>query len=79
VSFWLPDFNQKTATASSYPDIAFVFDGQGWTNRSDKAISACSGTNADKADQYTLFTMKKQGCCWLTRQRKDMSGIDYCD
>ena len=77
ISFWLTDIN---ANAGDPPTVAYVFDGQGWTKRTDQASSACCGRdNRKPSDLYSLYTMKRQGSGWLTKQRKPTSGIQLCD
>lgn len=82
VTFWLPNYviNKSGHSESKKCDIGFVYDGQGWTIRNDQAAGACCGVNTnDPNDKYSLYTIKDYGTGWLTKQRKTMTGMDFCD
>lgn len=82
VTFWLPNYviNKSGHSQSKKCDIGFVYDGQGWTIRNDHAAGACCGVNTnDPNDKYSLYTIKDYGTGWLTKQRKTMTGMDFCD
>ena len=71
---WIPN------VGSTKPDTCYVFDGFGWTKRSDSANYACSGVRTDTSnDQMRLYTVKNHFGGWLTIERKTATYNDYSD
>ena len=79
VTFWAPNYiiNKSGNFSSSENDIAFVYDGEGWTQRDDKALWATTGiTDGGKVN---LYTIKNNGTGWLTKERRSGSAADFAD
>lgn len=79
VTFWAPNYRIRKSgnLQSTNNDISFVFDGEGWTQRTDTALSACSGI--DSEGNVHLYTFKNTGNGWLTKERRTGSAEDFAD
>jgi hypothetical protein len=61
------------------PNKCFVWDGAGWTTRDDQANYACYGLRFNQTDQMSLYTAKNIAGMWVTKERRSMTMLDFCD
>ena len=81
VMFWLSQPVADKAINNATADICYIWDGEGWTVRNDRATCACSGGRRDSAtDNLTkLYTGKDYGGGWITVERKGYTVLDRAD
>jgi len=83
VTFWLPNYviSKSGVTQTSFScNVGFVFDGVGWTTRAGDFVSgACGFDPRIYGDKYSLYLMRYTTGAWLTKERHQFDGTDYCD